>query len=67
MLDLIKRFSALYFTDILCFCLMGNHFPHNWDQFIRNFCDSTGHIFPSSLILLRELSNVCLHVLEGRQ
>jgi REP element-mobilizing transposase RayT len=26
MLDLIKRFSALYFTDILGFCLMGNHF-----------------------------------------
>ncbi|CAB1055763.1 hypothetical protein D1BOALGB6SA_497, partial [Olavius sp. associated proteobacterium Delta 1] len=26
MLDLIKRFSALYFTEILGFCLMGNHF-----------------------------------------
>jgi hypothetical protein len=26
MLDLIKRFSALYFTEILCFCPMGNHF-----------------------------------------
>ena len=26
MLDLIKQFSALYFTEILCFCLMGNHF-----------------------------------------
>ena len=26
MLDLIKRFSALYFTQILGFCLMGNHF-----------------------------------------
>jgi REP element-mobilizing transposase RayT len=25
MLDLIKRFSALYFTGILGFCLMGNH------------------------------------------
>jgi hypothetical protein len=25
MLDLIKRFSALYFTEILGFCLMGNH------------------------------------------
>jgi len=24
MLDLIKRFSALYFTEILGFCLMGN-------------------------------------------
>ena len=26
MLALIKRFSALYFTEILGFCLMGNHF-----------------------------------------
>jgi REP element-mobilizing transposase RayT len=26
MLDLIKHFSALYFTEILGFCLMGNHF-----------------------------------------
>jgi len=26
MLDLIRRFSALYFTEILGFCLMGNHF-----------------------------------------
>ena len=26
MLDLIKRFSALYFTEILGFCLMGIHF-----------------------------------------
>ncbi len=26
MLDLIKRYSALYFTEILGFCLMGNHF-----------------------------------------
>ena len=26
MLDLIKRFSALYFTEILGFCIMGNHF-----------------------------------------
>lgn len=26
MLDLIKRFAALYFTEILGFCLMGNHF-----------------------------------------
>jgi REP element-mobilizing transposase RayT len=26
MLDLIKRFSALYFTEVLGFCLMGNHF-----------------------------------------
>ena len=26
MLDLIKRFSALYFTEILGFCLMDNHF-----------------------------------------
>ncbi|CAB1062446.1 hypothetical protein D1BOALGB6SA_7223, partial [Olavius sp. associated proteobacterium Delta 1] len=26
MVDLIKRFSALYFTEILGFCLMGNHF-----------------------------------------
>ncbi len=26
MLELIKRFSALYFTEILGFCLMGNHF-----------------------------------------
>ena len=26
MLDLIKRFLALYFTEILGFCLMGNHF-----------------------------------------
>jgi len=26
MLDLIKRFSALYFTEILGFCLMGDHF-----------------------------------------
>jgi len=26
MLDLIKRFSSLYFTEILGFCLMGNHF-----------------------------------------
>ena len=25
-LDLIKRFSALYFTEILGFCIMGNHF-----------------------------------------
>ena len=25
MLDLIKRYSALYFVDILGFCLMGNH------------------------------------------
>ena len=25
-LDLIKRLSALYFTEILGFCLMGNHF-----------------------------------------
>ena len=26
MLDLIKKFSLLYFTEILGFCLMGNHF-----------------------------------------
>jgi len=26
LLDLIKRFSALYFTEILGFCIMGNHF-----------------------------------------
>jgi len=26
MLDLVKRFSSLYFTEILGFCLMGNHF-----------------------------------------
>jgi len=26
MIDLIKRFSVLYFTEILGFCLMGNHF-----------------------------------------
>ena len=26
MLDLIKRFSSLYFTEILGFCLMGNIF-----------------------------------------
>ncbi len=26
MLDLIKKLSALYFTEILGFCLMGNHF-----------------------------------------
>lgn len=26
LLDLIKRFSALYLTEILGFCLMGNHF-----------------------------------------
>jgi REP element-mobilizing transposase RayT len=26
MLELIKRLSALYFTEILGFCLMGNHF-----------------------------------------
>jgi REP element-mobilizing transposase RayT len=26
LLDLLKRFSALYFTEILGFCLMGNHF-----------------------------------------
>jgi hypothetical protein len=25
-LDLIKRFSSLYFTEILGSCLMGNHF-----------------------------------------
>jgi REP element-mobilizing transposase RayT len=26
MLDLIRRFSSLYFTEIIGFCLMGNHF-----------------------------------------
>jgi REP element-mobilizing transposase RayT len=26
MLDLIKKFSSLYFSEILGFCLMGNHF-----------------------------------------
>ena len=26
MLDLIKRYSSLYFVEILGFCLMGNHF-----------------------------------------
>ena len=26
MLDLIKRYSVLYFVDILGFCLMGKHF-----------------------------------------
>ena len=26
MLDLIKRLSALYFAEILGFCIMGNHF-----------------------------------------
>ena len=26
MLELIKRFSSLYFTEIMGFCLMGNHF-----------------------------------------
>ena len=26
MIDLIKRYSALYFAEILGFCLMGNHF-----------------------------------------
>jgi hypothetical protein len=25
MLDLVKKFSSLYFTEILGFCLMGNH------------------------------------------
>jgi len=25
MLDLIKKLSSLYFTEILGFCLMGNH------------------------------------------
>ena len=26
MLDLIRRYAALYFVEILGFCLMGNHF-----------------------------------------
>ena len=26
MLDLIRRYSSLYFVEILGFCLMGNHF-----------------------------------------
>jgi len=26
MLDLIRRYSTLYFVEILGFCLMGNHF-----------------------------------------
>jgi len=26
MLDLIRRYSALYFVEVLGFCLMGNHF-----------------------------------------
>jgi REP element-mobilizing transposase RayT len=26
MLDLIRRYSELYFVEILGFCLMGNHF-----------------------------------------
>ena len=26
MIDLIKRYSGLYFVEILGFCLMGNHF-----------------------------------------
>ena len=26
MLDLIKRYAALYFVDVLGFCIMGNHF-----------------------------------------
>ena len=26
MLDLIKKFASLYFTEVLGFCLMGNHF-----------------------------------------
>ena len=26
MLDLIQRYAALYFVEILGFCLMGNHF-----------------------------------------
>ena len=26
MLDLIRRYSTLYFAEILGFCLMGNHF-----------------------------------------
>ena len=28
MLDLIRRYSSLYFVEILGFCLMGNHFFH---------------------------------------
>ncbi len=30
MLDLIKRFSALYLTEISGFCLMGNHIFICW-------------------------------------
>ncbi|MFH0725931.1 MAG: hypothetical protein V2B19_06215 [Pseudomonadota bacterium] len=26
MVDLIRRFSSLYFAEILGFCMMGNHF-----------------------------------------
>ena len=28
MLDLIRRYAALYLVEILGFCLMGNHFSH---------------------------------------
>jgi putative transposase len=26
MVEIIRRFSGLYFAEILCFCIMGNHF-----------------------------------------
>jgi REP element-mobilizing transposase RayT len=40
MIDLIKRYSGLYFVEILGFCLMGNHF-HKWVKLLPgyNFTD----------------------------
>ena len=57
MLDLIKKFSSLYFAEILGFCLMGNHFTcwlkcflktafrmKIFKSALRRFTETAGHL-----------------------
>ena len=78
MLDLIRRYSALYFVEILGFCLMGNHFhilvkilPENKfsDQDVKKrYVDFYGddHVFTDELIpsLRAKFSNLSEFVRE---
>jgi len=39
MLDLIRRYSALYFVEILCFCLMGYTYSNHADTKVMVLLD----------------------------
>ena len=81
MLDLIRRYSALYFVEILGFCLMGNHFhilvrmfpEHKYtDEDIQKRYESfygDGSIFAAGWIpsLREKLSNLSEFVKEIKQ